>query len=332
MRHSQSEKMEIIRTVENSSLGVKRTLAELDINRSTFYDWYRRYSEGGYDALASKPPHRRRFWNAIPPDVKKKVVETALEHLDKSPRQLAWFLTDNQGYYLSESSVYRILKANDLITSPNYTVISAKDKFDQPTTRVNQMWQTDFTYLKVVHWGWYYLSTVLDDYSRYILSWKFCTGMSTDDVTATIDLAIAESGVDHVYVRHRPRLLSDNGPCYISGDLKEYLTDNGLTHTQGRPYHPQTQGKIERYHRSMKNILLLDNYYSPDELKLQIENFVEYYNNERYHESLENCTPADVYTGQNVRIINERQRIKERTMKLRKRNYKKAIVKEQTVS
>ena len=118
-------------------MGVKRTLVELDINRSTFYDWYRRYGEGGYDALASRPPHYRRFWNAIPPDVKKKVVETALEHLDKSPRQLAWYLTDTQGYYLSESSVYRILKANDLITSPNYTVISAKDKFDQPTTRVN---------------------------------------------------------------------------------------------------------------------------------------------------------------------------------------------------
>ena len=332
MRHSQSEKMEIIQIVENSSLGVKRTLVELDINRSTFYGWYRRYGEGGYDALASRPPHCRRFWNAIPPDVKKKVVETALEHLDKSPRQLAWFLTDTQGYYLSESSVYRILKANDLITSPNYTVLTAKDKFDQPTTRVNQMWQTDFTYLKVVHWGWYYLSTVLDDYSRYILSWKLCTGMSTDDVTDTIDLAIAESGVDHVYVRHRPRLLSDNGPCYISGELKNYLADNGLTHTRGRPYHPQTQGKIERYHRSMKNILLLDNYYSPDELRFQIENFVEYYNNERYHESLENCTPADVYTGQNVRIIKERQRIKERTMKLRKRNYKKAIAREQTMS
>ncbi len=103
MRYSQSEKMEIIRTVENSSLGAKRTLVELDINRSTFYDWYRRYREGGYDALASKPPHRRRFWNAIPPDIKQKVVDTALEHLDKSPRQPAWYLTDTQGYYISES-------------------------------------------------------------------------------------------------------------------------------------------------------------------------------------------------------------------------------------
>ena len=332
MRHSQSEKMEIIRIVENSGLGIKRTLQELQINRSTFYDWYRRYREGGYDALSARPPHRRQFWNAIPPDVKQTVVKTALEHLDKSPRQLAWYLTDTRGYYISESSVYRILKAHDLITSPNYTVLSAKDKFDHPTTRVNQLWQTDFTYLKVIHWGWYYLSTVMDDYSRYILSWRLCSGMSAEDVKQTIDLAIAESGVDHVYIRHRPRLLSDNGPCYISGELKQYLSDQGLTHTRGRPYHPMTQGKIERYHRSMKNVLLLDTYYSPDDLKAHIEAFVEYYNYQRYHESLDNVTPADVYTGRAVSIIEERQRIKERTMKLRKRNYKKAIARLQTVS
>jgi putative transposase len=332
MRHSQSEKMEIIRLVENSGLGVKRTLAELDINRSTFYDWYRRYRESGYDGLAPQRSQRRCFWNAIPPDVKQKVVETALEHLDKSPRQLAWYLTDTQGYYISESSVYRILKAHDLITSPNYTVLSAKDKFDQPTTRVNQLWQTDFTYLRVIYWGWYYLSTVMDDYSRYILSWRLCRSMSADDVKQTLDLAIAESGVDHVYVRHRPRLLSDNGPCYISGEFKQYLSDRGFSHTRSRPYHPMTQGKIERYHRSMKNVLLLDNYYSPDELKAEIEAFVEYYNYRRYHESLDNVTPADVYTGRAVKIHEERERIKERTMKLRKQNYRKAIARAQTVS
>jgi putative transposase len=145
MRHSPSEKLEIIRVVEDSSLGIKRTLRELDINRSTFYEWYRRYREGGVEALAIKPSQERRFWNAIPPWVRKRVVETALEHLDKSPRELAWYLTDTQGYYISESSVYRILKVNDLITSPAYTVLSAKDKFDQPTTYVNQLWQTDFS-------------------------------------------------------------------------------------------------------------------------------------------------------------------------------------------
>jgi putative transposase len=332
MRHSQSEKREIIRVVEDSSLGVKRTLRELDINRSTFYEWYRRYREGGLEGLAIKRSQERRFWNAIPPWVKKRVVETALEHLEKSPRELAWYLTDTQGYFISESSVYRILKVNDLITSPAYTVLSAKDKFDEPTAYVNQLWQTDFTYLKVVHWGWYYLSTVMDDYSRYILAWRLCSGMSADDVKATVDDAIAVSGVKHVYLRHRPRLLSDNGPCYISGELKQYLADQGFLHIRGKPYHPMTQGKIERYHRSMKNILLLDNYYCPEELTVQIAAFVEYYNNQRYHESLDNVTPADVYHGRAAHILEQRQQIKRETIQKRREIYRKAVAIRQSVS
>jgi len=325
MRYSQSEKMEIIRIVETSSLGVKRTLAELDINRSTFYGWYKRYAEGGYDALQVQRSHRRRFWNAIPPRIKQRVVNTALEYVEKSPRELAWYLTDTQGYYISESSVYRILKAHNLVTSPNYTVLSAKDRFEHPTVRVNQLWQTDFTYLKVIHWGWYYLSTVMDDYSRYILSWRLCTTMSTEDVKATVDEAIARSGVDHAYVRHRPRLLSDNGPCYVSGELKRYLADQGFRHTRGKPYHPMTQGKIERYHRSMKSILLLDHYYSPDDLRAQIAAFVEHYNNQRYHESLDNVTPSDMYHGRAAQIIERRKRIKRETIKKRRTAYWKAV-------
>jgi transposase InsO family protein len=228
--------------------------------------------------------------------------------------------------------VYRILKLNDLITSPAYTVLSAKDKFDQPTTRINQLWQTDFTYLKIVHWGWYYLSTVMDDYSRYILAWRLCSGMSAEDVKATIDDAIAVSGVDHVYVNHRPRLLSDNGPCYISGELKKYLADQGFTHTRGKPYHPMTQGKIERYHRSMKNVLLLDNYYSPDDLKAEIAQFVDHYNHRRYHESLDNVTPADAYSGRAAAILEQRERTKRETINRRRTEYRKAVALRQSVS
>jgi putative transposase len=325
MRYSQSEKLEIIRTVEGSSLGAQRTLRELGINRSTFYQWYRRYQEGGYTALAPHQRDRRRFWNALPPWVKKRVVETALDQPEKSPRELAWRITDTQGYFISESSVYRILKANDLISSPAFTVLSAKDKFDQPTQRINELWQTDFTYLKVVHWGWYYLSTVMDDYSRYILSWRLCSSMSAAEVKQTIDLAIKASGVDHAYIRYRPRLLSDNGPCYISGEFQQYLTEHGIRHTRSRPYHPMTQGKIERYHRSMKNIILLDNYYSPDDLKAEIGAFVEYYNHQRYHESLNNITPADVYAGRDQRILEQRKRIKKLTMKQRRKTYRKYL-------
>lgn len=319
MRYSQSEKMEVIRLVESSPLSIKQTLAELSINRSTFYDWYRRYQEEGYDGLANQYRPPQQFWNEIPPWEKERVVEIALEMPEKSPRELAWYITDKRGYYLSESTVYRILKAHDLVTSPVYNVITALDKFPQPTKTVHELWQTDFTYFKVVHWGWYYLATVIDDYSRFILAWRLCTGMSADDVKQTLNDAIAFTGIGHPTVLHRPRLLSDNGPCFVSKALKQYLDDEGIDHTRGKPYHPMTQGKIERYHRSMKNILLLENYYSPSELEHQIRLFVDHYNNHRYHEALNNVTPADVYYGRDIKVLQRRVQVKRRTMLMRRR-------------
>jgi putative transposase len=180
--YSQAEKMEIIRLVETSELPVKQTLAELDVPRSTFYDWYRRYTEAGYDGLADRQPQRQQFWNRIPDSVREQVVAVALEKTELSPRQLAWHLTDTQGYFISESSVYRILKGYDLVASPVFQVVSAKDQFDHPTQRINELWQTDFTQFKVVDWGYYYLCTVLDDYSRYILAWRLAATMGSTDV------------------------------------------------------------------------------------------------------------------------------------------------------
>ncbi len=323
MRYSQSEKMEIIRLVEKSVLSVKRTLDELVISRSTFYRWYKQYLEHGYDGLADQKPTPRKFWNRIPEDVKEHTVEVALEYPEKSPRELAWFITDNEGYFISESSVYRILKSYDLITSPAYILLSAKDKFDKQTKRVNELWQTDFSYFKIKGWGWYYLSTVMDDYSRYIIAWKLCSTMSATDVKETLDKAVEVTGVDRVKVRHKPRLLSDNGPCYLSSELKQYLDHRDIKHIRGAPFHPQTQGKIERYHRSIKNVVNLENYYFPWELEKAIEEFVEYYNNHRYHESLENLKPVDIFFSRDKQILSERQVIKERTMKQRKYQNKK---------
>ncbi len=244
MRHSAAEKMEIIRLVEGSNLSVKRTLAELDVSRSSFYRWYRAYVEQGYDGLAPKKSQRRRFWNRIPDPERDRVLELALEKPELSPRELAWHITDTEGWFISESSVYRILKAYDLITSPAYIVMSAADEFRHKTRRINELWQTDFTYLKVIHWGWYYLSTVLDDYSRYIIAWMLATSMSAKDVKETLDLAVEKTGAIGVRVRHRPRLLSDNGSAYISKELQAYLEEREISHTRGKPYHPQTQGKI----------------------------------------------------------------------------------------
>jgi len=208
VRATRQEKLETIRLVEESELSVTRTLQELEVPRSTFYRWYQAYLEDG--CLEPKPVRREQFWNRIPDADREKVVEEALARPELSPRELAWRITDREGVFLSESSVYRILKAYDLVASPAYVLISAKDRFDHPTRRVHELWQTDFTYCKVVGWGWYYLLTVLDDYSRYILGWKLFTGMSSGDVTEVLDAALERTGVDRVEVHHRPRLLSDN--------------------------------------------------------------------------------------------------------------------------
>jgi putative transposase len=319
MRVSQAEKMETIRLVESSALPVRRTLAELDVPPSTFYRWYRAYVEDGYEGLAAKPSAQRRFWNRIPEPERRMVVETALAKPELSPRELAWQITDSQSYFISESSVYRILKAFDLVTSPAYMVLSAKDRFESPTRRVHELWQTDFTYFKIIGWGWYYLLTVLDDYSRYIIDWKLFENMASGDVKELLDRAIARTGVRGVPIRHRPRLLSDNGPCFIARELAEYLREREIAHTRSRPYHPMTQGKIERYHRSLKNVVTLQNYYLPWHLEEEIRRFVGYYNDERVHESLENLTPADVYHGRGREILTARERLKRQTLRRRRR-------------
>ena len=118
--------------------------------------------------------------NRIPDDVRGQIIDLALEETQLSPRELAVRFTDTRGYFVSEASVYRLLKAHDLITSPAFVVIKAADEFRDKTTAPNQLWQTDFTYLKVIGWGWFYLSTILDDYSRYIIAWKLCTNMTVN--------------------------------------------------------------------------------------------------------------------------------------------------------
>lgn len=153
--------------------------------------------------------------------------------------------------------------------------------------------------------------------------------MRAGDVTDTIELALTASGCDQAVVRHKPRLLSDNGSCYISGDLAEWLEGQKMKHVRGAPFHPQTQGKIEPsrpiapqspacngWHQTLKNRVLLETYYLPGDLERQIGAFVEYSNNQPYHKSLKNVTPADVYFGRDKAILREREKIKKQTIPL----------------
>ena len=323
MRYPASEKLEIIKIVEQSHLPAKKTLDQLGIARRTFYRWYDRYVEGGPEALEDRPSRPSRVWNRISAEVQSQIIDMALEQSELSPRELAVRFTDEKRYFVSEATVYRLLKAHDLITSPAFVVIKAADEFRDKTMRPNEMWQTDFTYFKIIGWGWVYLSTVLDDFSRYIIAWKLCTTMRAQDVTETLELALTASGCDSARVSHKPKLLSDNGPSYIASELAEWIDANGMSHVRGAPLHPQTQGKIERWHQTLKNRILLENYFLPGDLERQIEAFVEYYNHRRHHESLGNVTPADAYFGRASAIIEQRERIKRQTIELRRLQHRK---------
>ena len=308
-----------VKQLRAESSALKETLGELLMeNRLLKKSMLGDGEDGGVDGLEDRKPSSGTPWNKIPEHRRESIIELALDKPELSSRELAVGYTDEKAYFVSESTVYRLLKAMDLITSPAYILMEAADKYQHPSSHVNELWQTDFTYFKIIGWGWYYLSTILDDFSRYIIAWRLCTSMSSSDVSDTLDDALSFTGLDQVQMRHKPRLLSDNGPCYISGELSDYLEAKGMTHTRGRPYHPQTQGKIERWHRSMKNKILLNKYYFPSELQEQLQRFVNYYNHERYHESLDNLTPADVYYGRGQEILEQRENIKLNTLAMRR--------------
>lgn len=324
MRYTQSEKMEIIRLIDGSNSSANKTLKELGVNSSTFYQWYKKYLDGGFDALAPSKRNQNRIWNKIPQQEKNRVVEIALDKAHLTSRELAWRITDTEKRFISESSVYRILRERGLITAPHHIVLSAADEFRKKTTHVNEMWQTDFSYFKIIGWGNYFLSTVLDDYSRFIIAWELKENMKAQDARATVDKAIFSSGINQ---NNMPKLLSDNGSCYIAGEFRTYLKEMGIKQINGAPMHPQTQGKIERYHRTMKNVIKLDNYYSPEELERALKQFVHHYNYNRYHESLANVTPADVYFGRAEKIRREREKIKQQTIRSRREEYLKTKIK-----
>lgn len=325
MRYPVSEKVAIIRVVEQSHLPVRRTLDKLGVSRPSFYRWYdlyRRFGAAGLDDHRAGP---RRVWNRIPETVRGEILELALERPKLSPREVAVTFTDERAQFVSEASVYRLLKAHGSITSPAFIVMKAADQFHDKTTVPNQLWQTDFTYLKVIGWGWFYLSSVLDDFSRLIGAWKLCTTMmKAADVSETIDRTLAASGLDHTNVVHRPRLLSDNGSSYIAADLAQWLEGQGIKHIRGVTYYPMTPGKIERWHQTMKNRILLENYYLPGDLEAHIAAFVDHYNHRRYHESLKNLTPADVYTGRGQSVLQRREAIKRKTIEHRRLQHQNA--------
>ena len=303
-------KLEVLRAVEASELPVREALAQLEIPRSTYYRWRYHFRRRGLAGLRDRPPGSRRVWNQILPQERDKVLETALLFPEWSPREVSCQVTDCCGFTVSESSVYRILKAEGLIREVQPRSFPAESEYRIQTTGINQQWQTDATYLLVKNWGWYYLISVLDDFSRRILAWGLQPAMRAEDFSQVFEAACERTGVDQAPLSDRPRLVTDRGPALISKDFGQYLETKGLGHILASLYHPQTHGKIERYHRSCKERINLIVWETPGELEREIAVFIDYYNSRRYHEALGNVTPDDVYFGRRDSIHTQRRRLK----------------------
>jgi len=308
-------KTEILGLVANSGLPRIRALSQLRLPRSTYYRWLKRQIEG---KLEDRKGGSSIPWNKISPEEETRVLVEARASPELSCRQLACTLTDGGGSYISESTVYRILKRGGLIRPAEIIGFKAAKEYRRKTKRPNELWATDCCHLRVIDWGWYYLETVMDDFSRFILGWDLKTDMTGGSLEDVVQQAVDFTGMTDVPVENRTVLLSDNGAGYLSQQFNQYLHLVGIRHITASPFHPQTNGKIERYHRTVKGEINRVPYDMPSELKEAIKAFIEYYNYRRYHEGLGNVTPYDVYTGRYLEIIQRRKEVKSRTLETRK--------------
>ena len=203
------------------------------------------------------------------------------------------------------------------------TRLAAGKEYHRKTTGPHQMWAADASYFRVLGWGYYYLVTVMDDYSRFILAHRLQRDMTSDSLIEVVQDAVDRTGIDQVPITDRTRLLSDNGPGYVSRAFRDYLGMVGIKHIiMATPFHPQTNGKLERYHQALKRDVNQLPYELPSDLEAAIVAFVSYYNYRRYHKALGNVTPSDVLRGRREDILRRRREVKAQTIEHRRQHNK----------
>ena len=308
------EKAAVLASVETVAGRKRQALAELGIPRSTYYRW--RQGQHG-QGLEIHSQEKRRPWNQLTPEEDRKVLAAAGEAPELSSRQLAAWITDNGGFAISESTVYRVLRREGLVKRPEVQAVAGKE-YHNRTTGPHQMWATDASYFRVVGWGYYYLVTVMDDYSRFILAWKLQRDMAAGSLIEVVQEAVDATGMTDVPVEDRTKLLSDNGSGYVSRAFRDYLHLVGIRHILAAPFHPQTNGKLERYQQTVKREVNQVPYEFPGQLERALGDFVDYYNFRRYHKALGNVTPADVLYGRREQVLQRRKEVQAQTIQHRR--------------
>ena len=307
---SATGKDEVLKTIAASAAPTRQVLKELGVPKSTYYRWRAR-------TTSPDRPSRRVPWNRLTEGEERRVLVEARTSPAWSSRQVAAWLTDHAEFSVSESTVFRILKREGLVRRLEVPLPAGKE-FHHKTTAPHQLWATDASYFRVAGWGYYYMVTVMDDFSRFILSWRLQVDMTSASLIEVVQDAIDLTGMTDVPVEDRTSLLSDNGSGYISRLFREYLQLVGIRHILAAPYHPQTNGKLERYHQTLKRDVNQLPYDVPRELEVAIGEFVDFYNDRRYHKALKDITPADMLAGRRDEILGRRKEAKNRTINRRR--------------
>ena len=312
--------MDLVRKLDLEERKRSGILKTLEIPRSTYYKWRKDYDRGGVEALYKSKPAAHRVWNRLNEEERRRVIDIAKCHPELSPRLLAVKITDEEDFSISESTVYRILKEENLIRPRPLPEMPAAKEWRQKTTRPDELWQCDATNLFIVGWGYYKLIPVEDDYARKILRWELRPDESAFSVSDAVEISIENARREgHLIDSEKmPKLYTDNGPGFASNVMAGYLAQHGIKHIFGTPYHPQGRGKIERFNRRIKETLCLVVHCSPEELKRAIDEAIRIYN-QTPHESLHNVSPNDVYAGRKEEILKRRQEKKKLTLERRKR-------------
>jgi len=280
---------------ERAEIPCKTLLQWARLRPSKYHRWIRRY--GSVNAHNGKIP--RDWW--LEEWEKQAILNYHEKHSLEGYRRLTFMMLDDDVVAVSPSSTYRVLKAAGRLDRRKVSPTNKGTGFVQPT-KIHQEWHTDISYLNLGG-TFFFLISVLDGYSRYIVHWELRGHMTEQDV----ELVIARAIEKHHGVN--PRIISDNGPQFFAKDFKEFIRVYGLTHVRTSPYYPQSNGKLERWHGSLKDECIRRTCPSTkDEAERRIQSYVTHYNNVRLHSAIGYITPADRLAGLDDVIAQERDR------------------------